>query len=197
MRTDEPERRLPSASQMEFDEKSEVPQGEQPRWQFWLYGAGFVTAVLVIASLASPWVRHEWALSLIRQNAPYTQLGFTNAAGLPATAVRGNTIPISFAITNDEGKQVSYHYVVASGSSSKLEPLSSATKVVASGASWDVDIVLVPKCAESPCRVQISLPQQSESIDFIFIYPDKSSNKIKLPAASATSNKLMTRIMRI
>ncbi len=179
MRTDEQGRRLPSMSQMEFDEKSEVPQDEQPRWQFWLYGVGFVTAVLVIASLVSPWVRHEWALSLIRQKTPYTQLGFTDAAGLPATAVRGNSIPISFAITNDEGKQVSYHYVVASGSGSKLESLSSATKVVASGASWDVDIAVVPKCAESACRVQVSLPQQSESIDFIFTYPDKSSKKNK------------------
>ena len=86
---------------------------------------------------------------------------------------------MSFAITNDEGKQISYHYVVASGSGTKLASLSSATKVVAAGASWDVDITVVPKCAESACRIHVSLPQQGESIDFMFTYSDKGSTKIK------------------
>jgi hypothetical protein len=175
VRADVPGRRPPSISRMESYEESEASQYEQPRWDFWLYGAGFVTAVLVVASLLSPWVRHEWALSLGRQNTPYTQLGFNRAAALPFTAVRGKSIPISFTITNNEGKQILYQYVVASGSGIKLKSLSSATKVVAMGASWDVDITVVPKCAESVCRIQVSLPRQGESIDFIFTYPDKSS----------------------
>lgn len=179
MRTDEAGRRPPSMNHMEFHEESQASQHEQPRWEFWLYGAGLVTAVLVVASLLSPWVRHEWALSLGRQNTPYTQLGFNSAAVLPVTAVRGKGIPISFAITNDEDKQVSYQYVVASGSGAKLESLSSATNTVAVGASWDVNITIVPKCAETACRVQVSLPRQGESIDFMFTYQDKSSTKSK------------------
>jgi hypothetical protein len=175
MRTYEPEHRPPSMSHMEFNEEPEVSQDEQPRWEFWLYGAGIVTVVLVVASLLSPWVRHEWALSLGRENAPYTQLGFNRAAALPVTAVRGKDISIWFTITNDEGEQVSYQYMVASGSGTKMESLSSATKVVADGASWNVDATVVPKCAESSCRIQVSLPQQGESIDFRFTYPDKGS----------------------
>lgn len=175
VRTDEPGHRPPPMGHMEFYEKSKASQDEQPRWEFWLYGVGFVTALLVVASLLSPWIRHEWALSLGRQNTPYTQLGFSRAAALPATAVRGKGIPISFTITNDEGKQILYQYVVASGSGTKLESLSSATKFVAMGASWDVDITVVPKCAEAACRIQVSLPRQGESIDFMFTYPDKSS----------------------
>jgi hypothetical protein len=164
---------------MESREESQAAQHEQPRWDLWLYGAGLVTVVLVVATLLSPWARHEWALSLGRQNTPYTQLGFNDAAALPVAVVRGKGIPISFVITNDEGKQVSYQYVVASGSSTKLESLSSATKVVAAGASWDVDITVVPKCAASACHIQVSLPQQGESVDFMFTYPAKSSTKKK------------------
>lgn len=158
-------------------EDSRDPEHKQPRWDLWLYGTVVVTLLVVAVTWLSPRVRHEWALSLGRQNTPYTQLGFNSAVALPTTAVRGKDIPISFVITNDEGKQVSYRYVVASGSGTKLESLSSATSVVAAGASWDVNTTVVPKCATSACRVQVSLPQQAESIDFMFTYQAKSSTK--------------------
>jgi hypothetical protein len=156
---------------------SEDFETEQPRWAFWLYGAGLVTVILVIASLLSPWVRNEWKLSLGRENTPNTQLGFNRAVALPATAVRGKGIPVSFVITNGEGKQVAYQYVVSSGSNAKLESLASATKVVASGASWAVELNVIPKCATSDCRIQVSVPQQHESIDFTFTYPIKTNHK--------------------
>jgi hypothetical protein len=175
VRPEEPGRRPPSMSQhMKPQDELDASPDEQPRWDYWLYGAGIVTVILIVASLLSPWVRHEWALSLGRQNTPYTGLGFNSAVALPATAVRGKAIPVAFTITNDEGKQVLYRYVVASGSGSKLEKLSSATKIVASGASWNVDIAVAPKCMASPCRIQVALPQQNENIDFIFTYASKS-----------------------
>jgi hypothetical protein len=184
VRTDEPGRRRSSMSHIESHEESQASQQEQrpaqeqqPRWEFWLYGTGLVTVALVVASLLSPWVRHEWALSLGRRDTLYTQLGFNNAVALPATAVRGKGIRISFAITNDEGKKIPYHYVVASGSGTKLKSLGSGTKVVAVGASWDVNITVVPNCVQSPCRIQVSLPRQGENIDFIFTYVGKSSKK--------------------
>lgn len=165
-----------------YGEPREEPQDsghEKPRWDLWLYGTGAVALLLVAATWLSPWLRNEWAMSLGRQNTPYTQLGFSSAATLPATAVRGEGIPISFVITNDEGKQVSYQYGVASGTSTRLESLTSATKVVAAGASWHVGITVVPKCTESTCRIQVSLPQQSESIDFLLTLQGKSSIKSK------------------
>lgn len=179
MRADETGRRRPSMSATDVDEEPQSSEGNAPRWDLWLYGTALVAAVLVVVSLLSPWVRHEWALSLGRQNTPYTQLGFTSAANLPVTAVRGNGIPVSFAVTNDEGKQMSYQYVVSSGSGTTLASLSSATQVVAAGAVWNVNITVLPKCAESACRVQVSLPRQGESIDFIFSYPAKSAAKKK------------------
>jgi hypothetical protein len=187
MRTDDPGRLPPSRNNIKFNgvsytsqhEQQQSRHEEQPQWKWWLAGTGLVMAVLVVASLLSPWVRHEWALSLVRQNTPYTQLGFNDAAALPVTEVRGKGIPIFFAITNDEGKQIPYRYVVASGSGAKLESLSSGTETVAAGASWYVHVTVVPKCAETTCRVQVSLPQQGESIDFMFTYQSKSSTKKK------------------
>jgi hypothetical protein len=160
-------------------EDSQDLEYEKPRWDLWLYGTVLLAVVLVAASWLSPRVRHEWALSLGRQITPYTQLGFKSAATLPATAVSGKDIPVSFVITNDEGQPVSYQYVVASGSGTKLDSLSSATKVVAANASWNVNITVVPRCTSSPCRIQVSLPQQHESIDFLFTYQGKSSKKSK------------------
>jgi hypothetical protein len=174
-----PERRRASTSYGESRGEPKDPGHEKPRWDLWLYGTVVVALLLVAATGLSPWLRNEWALSLGRQTTPYTQLGFSSAATLPATAARGKGIPVSFVITNDTGKQVAYQYVVASGTSTKLESLTSATKVVAAGASWDVAITVVPKCAESACRIQVSLPQQGESIDFLLTLQSKSRIKIK------------------
>lgn len=178
-RADESIRFPPSMRNMGYGEVQEATENKQPRWEWWLCGAGLVVAVLVVASLLSPWARHQWALSLGRQPTPHTQLGFNDAVGLPVTAVRGKGIPISFAITNDEGKAMSYQYVVASGSGTKLETLSTATETVAAGASLNVKMTVVPKCAAAACRVQVSLPRQRETIDFLVTYQNKSSAKSK------------------
>lgn len=158
---------------MELDD---IPR-EPPRWGWWLAGAGFVAALLVAGILLSSSVRHQLSLSVTRQTTPYTQLAFTNAPALPTTAVRGKAIHISFLVVNDVGKPVLYQYVVASGSGAKMESLASSSKTVPAGATWNVDTTVVPKCATTTCRVQVSLPQQNESIDFNF--QDKSAAKAK------------------
>ena len=180
MRTDEHGDRSPaSPGNGQPDEESSAARYNRPRWDLWLYGTGIVAVILILATLLSPWVRHEWGLSLGRQATPYTQLGFGNAAALPVTAVRGKGIHVSFVVTNDERKQLAYRYVVASGSGTTMTPLRSGTRAVAAGASWDVDVVVTPKCASSSCRVQVSLPAQNEKIDFTFTYPETTGKKSK------------------
>jgi hypothetical protein len=166
-------------NKMQVDQASRAPEREHPRWAYWLCGAGLLAAILLVASALSPWVRHEWSLSLLRQNDPYTQLAFNQAEALPVTVVRGKEIRVSFAITNDEGKPVSYQYVVASGSGTKLAPLSSSSDTVAAGATWNVDSTVTPKCETNSCRLQVSLPRQGERIDFMFTYQDQNSSKKK------------------
>jgi hypothetical protein len=151
---------------------------EQPKWGLWLFGACFISAIIVVMCIISPAVRQQWKLSLFRQNPPYTQLAFVHAASLPVSAVRGQGVQISFRITNDEGRPVSYRYVVASGSGAALESLGSAGKTVAPGAVWLVNTIVVPECARSACRMEVSLPQQRERIDFFF--------NLKQPAKSGS-----------
>lgn len=173
------DRHPPSASQTGISEEPPATQLEAPRWNWWLGGTFLVVALLAVATLLSPWVRNEWGLSLGRRTTPYTQLGFNSATALPATAVRGEKVPVSFVITNDEGKQMSYRYVVASGSGEKLVSLNSASALVAAGGSWTVSITVVPNCTESSCHIKVSLPGQNESIDYLLTYAAKSSKKSK------------------
>lgn len=179
MRAEEQRRRPSSSDYGQPDEGAPVSQYDPPRWDFWLLGTGLLAIAIAAASFLSPWARHEWSMSLQRQPTPYTQLGFTNAASLPATGVPGKGIPVSFTITNDEGKQVSYRYVVASGSGTTLTTISSGTTDIAAGQSSGVSIVVVPKCAAASCQVQVSLPEQNESIDFLLTYPAQSGKKSK------------------
>jgi hypothetical protein len=150
---------------------NDVPR-ESPRWGWWLGGTVLVAGLLLVGSILFPFVRHQLSLSVVRQDPPYTQLAFTNAAALPATAVVGKAIHVSFSISNDEEKPIRYQYVVASGSvaasgsDATLRSLTSSIMTVAAGATWTVNTTVVPKCGANACRLQVSLPRQGESIDF-------------------------------
>ncbi len=153
---------------MARNEVAQPPEREQPRWGLWLCGIGLISAIVIVATMMSPYIRHEWKLALFRQSTPYTELAFYRPASLPVTWTRGEGLEVAFTITNEEGSAVSYRYVVASGSSAKLESLTSATQTVPPGSMWLVNVVVVPKCARAACRVQVSLPRQGEKIDFMF-----------------------------
>jgi hypothetical protein len=180
VRTEEQGDRGPASSgDSQPDKESAAVAYKRPRWDLWLYGTGIAAVILILVTLLSPWVRHEWGLSLGRQATPYTQLGFSNAAALPVIAVRGKGMHVSFVVTNDEGKPLTYRYVVASGSGTEMTELRSGTSALAAGASWDVDVIVTPKCPTSSCQVQVSLPAQGEKIDFRFTYPAATGKKSK------------------
>ena len=129
-----------------------------------------VTAIAVLAvgaSLLSPAGRHQWALSLFRQPARYTVLSFNRAWALPAAAVAGQPIPVSFTIGNHQGHPVDYRYVLRASSGGRSQVIGASARTVAAGAAWIVSTAVRPACPSSPCRIEVSLPGHRETIDFL------------------------------
>jgi hypothetical protein len=130
-----------------------------------------ISAAVVIAlgaSLLFPAGRHQWALSLIRQPARYTALGFRYAWLLPANARTDQRIPVFFTVGNQEGRTTTYRYILR-----EIDPLgnartlSSAVSKVPAGATWTVDTSVRPTCGLSPCEIQVALPGHPETLDFL------------------------------
>jgi hypothetical protein len=144
--------------------RAEAREPTGPRW--WLVIAPLAVLVLA-ATLILPAGRHEWALSIFKQPTPYTALSFDKSWAMPTTVVRGNPLPISFVIDNKEGRTVQYRYVVSESSPGVSGTLAHSTKKVEAGRSSTVHMVIRPTCLVSPCRIQVSLPGNSESIDFL------------------------------
>jgi hypothetical protein len=152
---------------------------QRPSVRAWAVGTTLTLAVITATAVLSPWVRHEWLLSLGRQETSYTELGFKDAAALPTTAGDGKDIPVVFTVTNDGSNPVSYRYVIAAGSDSRLKTLVSSSIQVKPGAVGTVSRIVVPNCPLTNCRVRVSLPQQRESIDFIFTIRNTASREKK------------------
>jgi len=122
--------------------------------------------ILVGVSLAIPAGRHQWALSLIRQPTPYTALSFEDPYRLPTTLPAGAHLNLAFAVTNREGRDLRYRYVVTSASSGQVPVvLRSGVLVVPVGVKKTESVSVVPACKSSPCRVQVSLPASGETIN--------------------------------
>jgi len=135
-----------------------------------------VAVILAGISLATPAGRHQWALSLIRQPTPYTVLSFENAGHLPTSLPSGGRLDLAFAVTNHEGRDLRYRYLVTSASSGQIPVvLHRGILVVPVGVRQTESVSVVPMCEDSPCQVQVSLPGPAESIDVQVELHDQSS----------------------
>ena len=132
--------------------------------------------ILAGISVATPAGRHQWALSLIRQPTPYTVLTFENAGHLPTGVSSGGRLDLSFSVTNHEGRNVRYRYLVTSASSGQIPVvLQRGILSVPVGVRQTKSVSVVPTCQGSPCQVQVSLPGPAESIDVQVALHDHSS----------------------
>ena len=147
-----------------------------PSWRWWLCGS-LVAVGVIVASMFSPYFRNQWKESVGREPATYTALSFNGAATLPTSAVRGKAIHIAFTVTNEGSDATSYRYLIATGSGVQLKTSDAASNTVAPGESWVVNKYVLPNCAQATCRVQVSLPQQDEQIDFVFTLKPGNSNR--------------------
>jgi hypothetical protein len=131
---------------------------------------GAIAAIALAVSLLVPAGRHQWALSIFRQPARYTALAFRYGWELPTTAVSGNQMPISFTIGNQEGRALTYTYVIRESEPPPLtfsRVLTTAARRLGPGKTWTVAIAVRPTCVVSPCRIQVSVPHHRERIDLL------------------------------
>ncbi len=124
-------------------------------------------ALVVGVSLLFPAIRHQWALSLIRQSARYTVLSFNDASALPAAATVNQPIAFSFNVGNHEGRAVDYRYIISESSGKTSHILRESSRSVAAGTTWTVSQVVRLSCRSTPCHIQVSLPGHPETVDFL------------------------------
>jgi hypothetical protein len=153
------------------------PNHRGPRSKRWWPIVVPIAALGVGASLLSPAARHQWAISLFRQPTRYTTLSFNEAWELPAKAIKGKPVAVSFTVSNQEGRSVYYRYVLTQSDGRTSSILQSSARAVASGANWTVRTQVKPTCAKSPCQIKVALPGHPETIDFLLTVEAKRKKR--------------------
>lgn len=145
-------------------------QETRPARRPWPRPRRAAVAVAVLAagfSLLVPSLRHQWALTLGRQPAPYTALFFDRPGALPRRVTAGRAVGLTFTVQNHEGRPEAYTYLVTVYGRRGARTLGRSTRTVPPGGSWTVSALVRPACGSSPCRVRVSLPGHPEAIDVL------------------------------
>lgn len=135
----------------------------------WWPVLGPIAAIALAVSLVLPASRHQWALSVSRRPAHYTALAFNDASALPTTAAKGSQIPVSFTIGNQEGRTLTYDYVVSESDPANFsQTMATAAHTLRPGHTWTVSISVKAACSlVPPCRIRVSVPGHPERIDLL------------------------------
>jgi len=134
--------------------------------RFWIVLIAFVV-IGIAGSTISPTIRHQWALSLIRQPTRYTLLYFDHPASLPNEVTEGQSISFSFTIGNEQGRSVIYRYDIGVTPANDPQSQLHSMTVLANGAMRSIPVKLRPLCMSTPCQIRVSLPAHHQSIHFI------------------------------
>jgi hypothetical protein len=126
-----------------------------------------LTVAAIVASALFPAGRREWALSLGEQPTRYTALSFNTSWALPDIDAFGAPIPISFEISNQEGRPTRYQYVLSETDGIVTRRLGAAARLVASGGKWTVSTIVRPTCPGPVCHIEVHLPGHPETIEFV------------------------------
>jgi uncharacterized membrane protein len=161
----------PVAALSEVPEPTEVPESTDRGRRWWPIGV--VALIVVSISFVFPAVRHQWALSFVRQPTHYTALSFDGAADLPTTTTAGTPIHLTFNVANNEGRTVTYPYVVTSSgtkngtTTTAASVLHRSTVTVPSGGQRSASVAVVPVCSTPVCQVTVTLPGHGDSINVL------------------------------
>jgi hypothetical protein len=130
---------------------------------------GPIAAIALAVSLVLPASRHQWQLSVFLQPARYTALSFKDASELPSTAISGSRIPVSFTIGNQEGRTLTYKYVVSESDPANFsQTMATAARTLGPGHTWTVALDVKATCSlVPPCRIDVAVAGHPEHIDLL------------------------------
>jgi hypothetical protein len=131
-------------------------------------GIGLAVFVLVAtaAALISKPLRHQIAISIVRQPTTYTQLYFSQAETLPKLLTVDKKNTIDFTIVNDENRTYRYTYTVTLADSRSHSVVSTETVSIGTGDGVTRPVTVTPKDRKTKYLVTISLKDLDQSIHF-------------------------------
>jgi hypothetical protein len=97
----------------------------------------------------------------------YTALAFTNVNNLPYGIFTSDKLSFAFTIQNEEGRPTAYTYIVTGTTASDTRQLISGDISLSNNQEVTIPINLSFLPADKLQKITVSLPGQSESIDFI------------------------------
>jgi hypothetical protein len=100
-------------------------------------------------------------------NQQYTALAFTDANTLPIALDNNNTLSFAFTVGNVEGKTTSYPYIVTVTSKTGNKVVSVGNVTIPADGEVIVPEKLTLVRTSDPEAVTVTLPIESESIDFM------------------------------
>lgn len=127
---------------------------------------GFLLMTAAIAYIASPAVRQSFALASSMHPESYTELYLDNSTHLPTSAPAGKPRSFAFHISNHEGRQTTYHYLIVMVLGQQATAVSSGSLTLNDGAGLSETVSFtVPKPGLDP-MIQVQLEGRPESVQF-------------------------------
>lgn len=130
-------------------------------------GVIVILVIFFIVALIFPQqLKHQLAISILRQQTPYTQLYFTDPDRLPENLRVAQENNLDFTIENSEGRTYSYTYIITLEDSRSRLLVSKETVTIADTGSATFTAVIVPKDRKSKYLISIELQGMNQSIHF-------------------------------
>lgn len=130
-------------------------------------GLAAIFAILAIAAFLYPQqLKHQLAISFVRQPTPYTQLYFTNPEELPGSFNVNQKITFDFTIENDEGGTHTYTYTITLEDSRSRLVVDQQTVIIPDMSSAVLPVTVVPKDQKSRYLISVNLKGMNQSIHF-------------------------------
>lgn len=153
------------------DRQSQISASQPPNKHTWRLALTVILAVIgVIGAFAVGFptqLKHQLAISIVRQPTPYTQLFFSDPAALPKELKTDRTNKFAFTLINDEGRPETYDYIVTMTGAKSSEVVGMGSLTVRNNGQFTKTVGIKPKNKKTRYLIKVTL---SDSVDFIQFY---------------------------